>query len=223
MSDETDLFEAEEAALTSAIGVHSRTDVEPAAYRNALGDLILRYRRMVRETRRMIRHGDRQERELNALNARLRDLAAQLDYKARHDSLTGALNRGAIIELATRLMTTNPLSLVVLDIDHFKRINDEFGHPVGDQVIVELVRRARAVLPADTHVGRVGGEEFTVLLPGYDIGSAVGLAQDMRQAIGEQPFGDTFDTHVTASFGVSASPVAADFSRAYARADAALY
>jgi diguanylate cyclase (GGDEF)-like protein len=223
MSGETDLFEAEEAALASAIAIHSRVGSDADAYRNALGDLILRYRRMVRETRRMIRHGDRQERELNTLNARLRDLAEQLDHKARHDSLTGALNRGAIIELATRMMMTSPVSLVVLDIDHFKRINDDFGHPVGDRVIIELVERTRGVLPMDARIGRVGGEEFTVLLPGYDIDSAVRLAEDMRRAISDRPFDEVVSGHVTASFGVSASPLACDFARAYARADAALY
>src|SRR6185369_6333187 len=128
-------FQAEEAALASALGVHQRANADSEAYRLALGELIVRYQRLMRETRRMIRHGDRQERELNALNARLRELAGQLEFKARHDSLTGVLNRGAIIELATRMMTMGPVSLVVLDIDHFKRINDEFGHPVGDTVI----------------------------------------------------------------------------------------
>jgi len=223
MADDTDLFEAEEAELARAVDVHARADGDAGGYRNALGDLIVRYRRMMRETRRMIRHGDRQERELNALNARLRELAGQLEFKARHDSLTGVLNRGAIIELATRMMTMGPVSLVVLDIDHFKRINDEFGHPVGDTVIVELVARARAVLPLDAHVGRVGGEEFTVLLPGYDIESAVDLAEAMRRAIAERPFQDVVPGQVTASFGVCASALAADFARAYAAADAALY
>jgi diguanylate cyclase (GGDEF)-like protein len=221
--NDMDLFEAEEAALSKAIAVYSGAGADGETYREALGDLIMRYRRMVRETRRMIRHGDRQERELNTLNAKLRDLAEQLDYKARHDSLTGELNRGAIIELAMQILATNPLSLVVLDIDHFKRINDEFGHPVGDKVIVELVRRARGVLPTGAHIGRVGGEEFTVVLPGYDIDSALALARGMRRAIADQPFDEVGDGHVTASFGVSFSRVATDFSRAYARADAALY
>ena len=69
MADDTDLFEAEEAELARAVDVHARADGDAGGYRNALGDLIVRYRRMMRETRRMIRHGDRQERELNALNA----------------------------------------------------------------------------------------------------------------------------------------------------------
>jgi len=223
MADDTDLFEAEEAELAKAVDVHARADGDATGYRNALGHLIRGYRRMMRETRRMIRHGDRQERELNALNARLRELAGQLEYEAKHDSLTGVLNRGAIIELATRTMMTSPVSLVVLDIDHFKRINDEFGHPVGDKVIVGLVGRARDVLPLDAHIGRVGGEEFTVLLPGYDIDTALDLAESMRQAIAERPFEDVLSGQVTASFGVSSSALAGDFARAYAAADAALY
>ncbi|MEO5626829.1 MAG: GGDEF domain-containing protein [Dokdonella sp.] len=220
---ETDLFEAEEAALAAAVRIHTAPAADAEAFRRALGDLIQRYERMMRESRRMIRHGDRQERELNALNIKLRDLAEQLDYKARHDALTGEFNRGAIIELATQILARSPLSLVVLDIDLFKRINDEYGHPVGDEVIIELVRRIRTVLPTEAQIGRVGGEEFTVLLARYDIDSAMRLAHAMRRAIADQPFSFAGGIHVTASFGVSASVMGSDFVQAYARADAALY
>jgi diguanylate cyclase (GGDEF)-like protein len=94
---------------------------------------------------------------------------------------------------------------------------------VGDKVIVELVARARTVLPRGARIGRVGGEEFTVVLPEYDIDAAMALAKGMQRAIAGRPFKDVGDGHVTASFGVSFSPVATDFGRAYARADAALY
>ncbi|MEO7755557.1 MAG: GGDEF domain-containing protein [Dokdonella sp.] len=218
-----DLFEAEQAALAAAIRIHSAPVGDADAYRHALGELIQRYERMMRESRRMIRHGDRQERELNALNVKLRDLAEQLDYKARHDALTGELNRGAIIELAAQILVGSPLSLVVLDIDLFKRINDEFGHPIGDEVIVELVRRIRTVLPTEAQIGRVGGEEFTVLLPRYSIDSAIRLSHEMRRVIADQPFEFVGGIHVTASFGVSAGAKGSDFVQAYARADAALY
>ncbi|MEO7324434.1 MAG: GGDEF domain-containing protein [Dokdonella sp.] len=223
MHTETDLFEAEEAALAAAIRIHSATAGNADAYRRALGDLIQRYERMMRESRRMIRHGDRQEKELNSLNVKLRDLAEELDFKARHDALTGELNRGAIIELATQILARSPLSLVVLDIDLFKRINDEYGHPVGDEVIVELVRRIRTVLPTEAQIGRVGGEEFTVLLSRYSIDSALRLANEMRRVIADQPFEFAGGIHVTASFGVSASAMGSDFAQVYARADAALY
>jgi len=218
-----DLFQAEEAALATALSVHARANADSEAYRLALGELIVRYQRLMRETRRMIRHGDRQERELNVLNARLRQLAEQLDYKARHDPLTGELNRAAVIDLATQNLQRTALSLIVLDIDHFKRINDGFGHPAGDAVIVELVRRLRSALPEAGELGRVGGEEFTVVLPGIHLDSAAMIAEAMRIAVADRPFDAIDGPQVTASFGVSWSPRGTGFDQAYARADEALY
>ena len=220
---EIDLFQAEEDALARALGVHGRANADAEAYRLALGELIARYQRLMREMRRVIRHGDRQERELNALNARLRQLAEQLDYKARHDSLTGELNRAAVIELVTQHLSRMSTSLIVLDIDHFKRINDEFGHPAGDAVIVELVRRLKNALPATGALGRVGGEEFTVVLPGTDLDAATRIADTMRCAIADRAFDAVSGRQVTASFGVSFNTDGTTFDHAYARADQALY
>jgi diguanylate cyclase (GGDEF)-like protein len=216
-----DLFQAEEAALARAVAMHARNGEDGAAYRAELGELIARYTRLMREMRRLIRHSDRQERELSELNANLRRLAEQLDHKARHDALTGELNRAAVIELVGQHLQRGPLSLVVLDIDHFKRINDSYGHPAGDAVIVELVRRLRSALPAEVQLGRVGGEEFTVVLPSLDLDVAGMLAERMRAAIAAAPFAGT--GAVTASFGVSWNGAGSGFDHAYARADAALY
>ncbi|HKE49516.1 MAG TPA: GGDEF domain-containing protein [Rhodanobacteraceae bacterium] len=218
-----DLFQAEEAALTRALGVHARSEAGAEAYRLALGELIARYQRLMREMRRVIRHGDRQERELNALNARLRQLAGELDYKATHDSLTGELNRAAVIDLVTQHLARTSTALIVLDIDHFKRINDNFGHPAGDAVIVELVQRLKSALPLVGQLGRVGGEEFTVVLPGMELASAIGIAEGMRRAVCARPFAKVTDREVTASFGVSWNAAGTTFDQAYARADEALY
>lgn len=220
---DVDLFQAEEAALARALAVHARANVDADAYRLALGELIARYQRLMREMRRVIRHGDRQERELNALNARLRQLAEQLDYKASHDSLTGELNRAAVIELVTQHLSRMATSLIVLDIDHFKRINDSFGHPAGDAVIVELVQRLKGALPATGALGRVGGEEFTVVLPGTDLDAATRIAEAMRRAVSDRPFDAVSGGQVTASFGVSWNADGTTFDHAYARADQALY
>jgi diguanylate cyclase (GGDEF)-like protein len=222
MSDH-DLFQAEEAALAKAVAMHARTDADSATYRAELGELIGRYERLMREMRRLIRHGDRQERELNELNAHLRVLAERLDYKARHDALTGELNRAAVIELVTEQLRTKALSLVVLDIDHFKRINDSFGHPTGDAVIIELVKRLRNALPPEAQLGRVGGEEFTVVLPELDLVAAGAAAEQMRGAVAATPFECASSRQVTASFGVSWSASGSSFDQAYARADEALY
>ena len=218
-----DLFQAEEAALARAVAMHARNGEDSAAYRAELGELIARYTRLMREMRRLIRHSDRQERELSELNASLRRLAEQLDYKARHDALTGELNRAAVIDLVSQHLQRGPLSLVVLDIDHFKRINDSYGHPAGDAVIVELVRRLRSALRAEVQLGRVGGEEFTVVLPGTDLDAATRIADTMRCAIADRAFDAVSGRQVTASFGVSFNADGTTFDHAYARADQALY
>jgi diguanylate cyclase (GGDEF)-like protein len=220
---DNDLFEAEESALQAAVDVHEHDALDAASYRNALGALIVQFRRLVRDTRRVILHSDRQERELNALNAKLRQLAAELDYKAKHDPLTGAFNRRAVIELAEAHLRDGAVALIVLDIDHFKRVNDEHGHPAGDAVIVELVSRLRAVVPEHAEIGRVGGEEFTVVLPRTELQVAGALAERMRFAVAATPFPIPAGRTVTASFGVSHTPAGGAFSDAYGRADAALF
>jgi diguanylate cyclase (GGDEF)-like protein len=220
---EHDLFEAEELALRAAVDTHVLDSLDARSYRDALGTLITQFRRLVRETRRVIMHSDRQERELNILNARLTQLAAELDYKAKHDPLTGAFNRRAVIELTEAHLCNGALALIVLDIDHFKRINDEHGHPAGDAVIVELVARLRTIAPEPLEIGRVGGEEFTVVLPGVELQTAVALAERMRAQVAASPFDMPVGRIVTASFGVSFTPSGGTFTEAYGCADAALY
>jgi diguanylate cyclase (GGDEF)-like protein len=222
MSD-IDLFEAETAVLANANDVLASDLVSADDYRTALKELVQGYGQLMRESRRLIARSDRTERELNLLNSRLKQLSDELDYKARHDNLTGALNRGAVFDLAHRFLEDSSLSLIVLDIDFFKRINDEFGHPAGDAVIRELVNRLRKSLDGKGEIGRVGGEEFTVLLRDASLDDAVQLAEKVRLAIAGELFSCLPSRPVTASFGVSWSKAGSDFEDAYARADAALY
>ncbi|PUA17788.1 GGDEF domain-containing protein [Glaciimonas sp. PCH181] len=221
--DVPDLFEDEAAVLAESRNVFGMDALPAESYRNALGNLMMHYERMMRETRRLIHRSDREERELNELNARLQHLTAQLDYKASHDTLTGALNRGAVFELAPRYLSVAPLALVVLDIDFFKNINDAFGHPMGDAVICELVTRLKVARNGVGEVGRVGGEEFTILLPDIGAAEAARMAETMRRSIADHPFACLPAYQVTASFGVSWSPPGGDFIDLYGRADEALY
>jgi diguanylate cyclase (GGDEF)-like protein len=220
---DVDLFEVEAAILARAAAVVAAGSPEPEPYRQALEELVQSYGRLMRESRRMIARSDRTERELNRLNSRLKQLSDELDYKARHDNLTGVLNRGAIFEKAHYFLTCSALSLIVLDIDFFKRINDEFGHPTGDAVIRELVNRLRKTLNGRGEVGRVGGEEFTVLLPDVGLDEALQIAEEIRLSIVADAFSCLPQHPVTASFGVSWNSMGHDFEDAYARADAALY
>lgn len=218
------LFENEIAVLTRAQATLSTTELDTAQCQRTLAELTHHYQRLMREMHRLIRHSDRTEAELNALNTKLQHLSAELEYKARHDTLTGALNRGAVFELAKAHLKIGPMSLIMLDIDHFKRINDTFGHPTGDAVIQELIDRLHTALNKQGDIGRVGGEEFTILLPNMPLDESSLLAEKLRLKIASQPFSCMATPNpVTASFGISWSPSKTDFEDAYSRADAALY
>jgi diguanylate cyclase (GGDEF)-like protein len=216
VSDAPDLFQNENGALEKARAIHANVDADATEYRQSLGELIQHFERLMRETRRLIGRSDRSEREMQAL-------AQQLAHRATHDALTGVFNRSAVIERASKVLRTSHAVMIVLDIDEFKRVNDDFGHPTGDAVILGVVECLRRIVGDKGLIGRVGGEEFTVILPGCDTASAHSLADGMRNAIGSYVFAAPVDRRITASFGVSANPRGTDFGTAYGLADAALY
>ena len=218
-----DLFDVETTTLELARKVLDTDDLRAESYRAALGNLAKGYDRMLREMRRLIRHSDRAEREMNELNTQLQHLTEQLEYKAKHDALTGVFNRGAIFDRAANHLKNAPLSLILLDIDLFKSINDQFGHPAGDAVLRELTERLLATLNGSGEVGRVGGEEFVILLSDYTIADALALAEKLRSTIADRLFASLPKRYVTASFGVSRSDTGGRFEDAYALADEALY
>lgn len=218
-----DLFEAEHAILAAARDIGSREGLTADGYRGALVSLTEHYQRSVRESRRLIARSDRAERELNRLNARLQELAADMEYKATHDPLTNIYNRGAIVERITTGLCQGPMALIVLDIDLFKRINDEFGHPTGDAVICELVARVQRVLAGMGEIGRVGGEEFTIMLPQFSLAQAMVVAEAIHARLNHSPLAALPQRLVTASFGVCGCAQGMSFDEAYGCADAALY
>lgn len=220
---DNDLFDAEVAALTRAQTVLGAGDLNAEQYRDALQDLTQHYRRLIRETRRLIQHGDRTEAELSHANSTLQQLSARLEYQARHDALTGILNRGAIFERAYQHLQRGALSLITLDVDFFKLINDTYGHPAGDAVLQELAERISETVAGRGDIGRIGGEEFTVLLPETGLEDCAVIAESMRRDICSRDFACLPGHTVTASLGISWSPAGSDFKLVYARTDAALY
>jgi diguanylate cyclase (GGDEF)-like protein len=214
-----DLFGAEQRALDAA----RRACHSPGGHLLALGELTAHYERLLRESRRLVQRSDRAERHLTQLNARLHEMASQLEYRASHDPLTGALNRGAVIDQARRCLAQQDIVLVVLDIDFFKQVNDTYGHPAGDTVIQTVVRCLKALADGQAVIGRVGGEEFSVVWPALTPVQGLALGERLRQAIEATAWPAPIEVAVTASVGVSWNARGSTFEQAYSRADQALY
>ena len=108
--------------------------------------------------------------------------------QARTDSLTGALNRRAMEEIALRetsrsIRHGHPLCMIVIDVDHFKHLNDTRGHAAGDCALQALVRQVKTMLRGNDLLARTGGEEFTILLPDTSAATGIVAAERLRQAI----------------------------------------
>ncbi len=159
--------------------------------------------------------------------ANLRNLAIA-ELRAATDSLTALPNKRAVGDTLKRMVaqasrTLTPLCLLLLDLDHFKDINDRFGHPVGDQALANVGAALRGTLRESDFAGRNGGEEFAVLLPDTDITGAVEAAERIRAAIADITL-PGLDVEVTASVGVAAYPDhATSAERLEQLADSALY
>lgn len=160
---------------------------------------------------------------------RWRQLERELTRLATEDTLTGIANRRRFTEEATRQLALaqrshQPLSLLIFDLDHFKCINDAYGHQAGDTVLVETVRRALQVLRQSDLAGRWGGEEFVVLLPDSSLADAIQAAERLRMLLESSPV-----THgavqipVTLSGGVAQLLTQEALEQLVGRADKALY
>lgn len=159
-----------------------------------------------------------------------RRLQEEMRRLATTDDLTGLLNRRGFAEearaaLAVAAEGRAPVSLLMLDVDHFKRINDHYGHPVGDRVLEEFARRCRHYLRPQDLVARLGGEEFAVLLPATSAKAAHAVAQGLLAAIAGVPMRlGAVSLTVEASIGVASASMSGErLEDLMERADRALY
>lgn len=150
--------------------------------------------------------------ELERLHEQLREANRKLTWTAYHDSLTGARNRRAFEEVVAheldrlgRVEVTSAFSLALLDVDHFKRVNDRFGHATGDAVLRRLVEVVQGQLRGGDVLGRWGGEEFALFFPLTSLEEALAVCERLRQAVEAEDWSTLHtDLRVTASFGVTA-------------------
>lgn len=170
------------------------------------------------------------ETEKSSLEAARRELQVQ----ATHDSLTGLFNRAAILEHLEREVSRaardgEPLGVILADLDHFKTVNDQYGHLCGDDVLREVAARFRAAIRSYDVVGRYGGEEFLILFPGWNPDDGTQRIEELLDAVRSEPFRverENVELNLTCSAGVAVfrpnhdEPTVRDV---LSRADTALY
>lgn len=182
-------------------------------------------RKLLRQSRRLVTMGDRMQGQLSSLND-------ELTHMARTDALTGLDNRRHFMDVARKEFsrarrTDTPLSLLLLDADHFKSINDTWGHDVGDKVLRGIAEVLKVSIRAHDTAARFGGEEFVVLLPETDCREAAIISERIRATVERRLF--TFDgrgVQVTLSVGsttASSWDSEMDIEVILKRADVALY
>ncbi|HYM79109.1 MAG TPA: diguanylate cyclase [Candidatus Dormibacteraeota bacterium] len=163
------------------------------------------------------------------LQQKLMSANGALHYAASHDFLTKLWNRAAIItflqrELARALREGLALGVILVDVDHFKKVNDELGHETGDYALQEIAQRFSSSLREYDGVGRYGGEEFLLVMPGCDRETTVRRANVIRELISSQPIRTPLrTTTVTVSMGVAVAEPTSNSEALLRRADLALY
>ncbi len=203
---------------------------ENAEFRITVGDSIRYFRSKITD------FFDRKSRPLGRIVAlhdvtRLNELLQKLRELATVDDLTKVYNRRQMLELAQRELLTarrhgRPLSLMIMDIDHFKRFNDNYGHQAGDEVLISTAKTCRESLRITDILGRYGGEEFVAIFPDTWPAVAVEIVNQLRIKLSEMkvPYGENLFS-MTASFGVSGTDIVKEetIDDLLRKADIALY
>jgi diguanylate cyclase (GGDEF)-like protein len=158
--------------------------------------------------------------------ARMDAALARLHEQAGRDDLTGVFNRRKLVQVAEQRIAdarrTAPLALCLLDVDHFKEVNDRYGHGVGDDVLVAFARHVQSQVPAQDCFGRYGGEEFLILAG--SAGDVRTYAERIRAHVAAQHYPELLgERTITVSIGVAVHQAGESFAQVVARADRALY
>jgi diguanylate cyclase (GGDEF)-like protein len=173
-------------------------------------------------------HGIRLQLANGSLAAQLRTALQKVELDAATDALTGLWNRRALDDVLKqqverRASTGSPFSILILDIDFFKNINDEFGHMVGDDVLRAFAQRLREFLRSADISARFGGEEFVVVLPETSLSTALEVGERIRKGIAQAPLLNKPRVQATVSIGVATMEKEQSINELLAVADAAVY
>jgi diguanylate cyclase (GGDEF)-like protein len=213
---------------------HSLDELKDAVESNSIDVLRNQSRKFIdRYMEKQFKKEQRHTTRMKSIRKNLEQTKKQLieaNDKARTDHLTQALNRKSFDEYIGQYhkliqISNAPVSLCLVDIDHFKRINDSFGHAVGDFVLVELVKTLKKLFPRDSDVlARIGGEEFAIILPDYQSEHAVKKAEEVLSRVRAEVFvHENREIRFTVSVGIAQLVPGEPVESWIKRADDALY
>ena len=195
-------------------------------YKNLLDN----YKKLFKQSKRLIRMSDKMEAELAITKAELEKYSKKLKMQATTDTLTGLANRRKITELLKEEIkkleedNNNNFNIIMLDIDFFKKVNDNYGHPMGDEVIKKVSNHMQDKVGSEGIVGRFGGEEFLTILYNNDIQQAALLADQIRNDIERKKIEfEGKQISVTVSMGIACSAETAVYQELLNKADERLY
>jgi diguanylate cyclase (GGDEF)-like protein len=216
------LLDRHQEQLTQIERITSISDGYQVVLRERNQSLTERYRKQIRQLQKIVRISDHYQKMLRDLNDALKVASTQ-------DPLTGLANRRLMIdrlnaEAALVERRGLPFSLALADVDYFKDINDNFGHDVGDEVIVKVAQALRSCSRAYDVVARWGGEEFLILFPETSVSKASEIAERLRQGIEDlRHIASDQETRLTISIGVAEHGTGDQLSKTIKRADMAMY
>ena len=232
MSDkEFSLYAEEEKIISRAnefIGLEEINNVQQlqTEYKSLLDN----YKKLFKQSKRLIRMSDKMEAELAITKAELEKYSKKLQMQATTDTLTGLANRRKITELLKEEIkkleedNNNNFNIIMLDIDFFKKVNDNYGHPMGDEVIKKVSNHMQDKVGSDGVVGRFGGEEFLTILYNNNIQEAALLANQIRSDIESKKIEfEGKQISVTVSMGIACSSETVVYQELLNKADERLY
>jgi len=238
-----DIIETDESASSEPIRKGDELDVLRYAFKNMSLQMQVRQQlnerakltlKKARDALKSIVQNRTEEQEL--ANQKLLDeieerkkIEDELERSAYSDYLTGLLNRRAMMRILEHegkrtYHDNDPFCLIFIDLDHFKQINDEYGHDIGDKVLVHLTKQLSLLMRDHDVLSRWGGEEFLLLVPQTTLDDAMIIAEKLRYSLATHAFYfDQLELRVTASFGVSQHTDATSLDDSIRMADAAMY
>ncbi len=226
----TSFFEIILLSLLLAYTIHKMSQESTIAREELIKQQKSEKRRLFQEVSAKTQALNRAKKRLEKELEKKKILEKNLKLQATTDSMTGLLNRRAFIdifdkELKRARLSMNPLSCLILDIDHFKKVNDTYGHPTGDLVIKSVAKYMKQYTREVDHVGRIGGEEFAVLMPDTSLDDARQIADRLREFISKHLiYIDQENIHITVSIGITdLRNTNETIDEILQRADAALY